>query len=121
MASLEEDIISALGASGGLLSLISNRAYPVKLPQNPVLPAVTYQIISAVPTYSHDGDSNLDFTRVQFTVWATTFSGLKSVEEQLRTTLRSLPGGRVSNKTDGYEPTTQTYQRTIDIIVPHAA
>lgn len=51
------------------------RVYPVHLPQNPVFPSVTYQVINDERTFSHGGRSKLQIARVQFSVWARDVSG----------------------------------------------
>ena len=40
---IEEALYTRLSGHAGLTALVSTRIYPVKLPQNPVYPAVTYE------------------------------------------------------------------------------
>ena len=51
------------------------RVYPIRLPQNPVFPAVTYHVISDEREFSHGGRSKLQIARVQFSVWSKDESG----------------------------------------------
>lgn len=46
------------------------RVYRIRLPQNAVTPAQTYQRISTVHGYEHRGDDQLPTVRVQVDCWA---------------------------------------------------
>lgn len=46
------------------------RVYPLSLPQNPTLPALTYQRVSTPRDLSHDGDQGYADARVQINCWA---------------------------------------------------
>ena len=64
------------------------RIYPLKLPQKPTYPAVTYQVISS-PRH-HDMD--FAYPRIQYTAFARTYSQAKELAEYLRLHLQRLKG-----------------------------
>ena len=74
-----------------LISEVGIDAYPLVLPASVTLPAMTYQRISTVFDYTHDGDALLDRVRFQFDIWAETFAEAR----QLAGTLRAAWSGYV--------------------------
>lgn len=116
-------------ASPGLVALVSNRAYPVTAPQNPVYPYYTFQRVSTPNRAgSHRGDSLLEQSRFQFTVNATTALNADAVAEQIKADFLGFAGMMadvyvsgitLANDLDGYDPVTQKYQRAIDLMMWH--
>lgn len=70
--SLITDIKVYVGSYAGVTTLISDRLYPIMLPQEPTLPAATYLIVDDPQTYSHSGTSWRQ-ARVQFDCYASTY------------------------------------------------
>jgi hypothetical protein len=71
------------------------RIYPMRLPQSPTYPAITYQNVSDTEEYSHGGRSGLQVARVQFSIWgkdASGSSGYDSVYAVLRQLKLALVG-----------------------------
>jgi hypothetical protein len=71
---------------------IGERVYPLALPQDVTLPAITYQVISDVPTLSHStaqdhptytGTLRSD-SRVQFDCYGTTYDEAEALCDELR-------------------------------------
>ena len=81
--SAETTTYTALSTHAGLVALVSTRIYPLMLPQDCPLPAVTYQLISDVPTVNLDGDADLSNARVQVDVWATSYGGAATAAAQV--------------------------------------
>lgn len=130
---LEEALYAFLKGQGAVSALLGQRIYPVMLPQNPVMPALTYQIISRVPDYVLAGPSGLVAKRVQVNCWASReFSAngyitALNVAAAVRVAMDGYsgiwPGGfeilrsKLDNQHDDFEPEGQ-YDRTIlDFIV----
>lgn len=88
MAQLEEAIVARVAAIPALAALVSTRVYPLVLPQNPTLPALTYRRISTTRPTAMGRDPGIAFPRIQFTVWATGTAGgyanAKAVKDALR-------------------------------------
>lgn len=60
--------------------LIDGRLYPLRIPQDAALPALAYQLISAVPHYAHgEGDVGLRRDRVQITAQASDYAGIRAL------------------------------------------
>ena len=66
----------------------SARIYPLKLPQNPAYPAVTYQVISS-PRHH---DIEVAYPRIQYTSFARTYGQAKELADLLRLNLQRLKG-----------------------------
>jgi hypothetical protein len=69
------------------------RIYPLQLPQNPALPAVTYFEVSAQRPYSsQQGPLKLCGSRFQIDAWALTFAEACLVAEKIRIRLDGYCG-----------------------------
>jgi hypothetical protein len=112
--------------------LVGSRIYPLKLPQKPTLPAMTYQRISGMHVHSHSGISGLARPRYQFTCWAERYDDAKATAETLRLALDGYKGtmGGVSgvnvsgalSEGDGdiYDPDTKLSGVWHDFFIWHA-
>ena len=123
---IEECLVSII--TGGIAAL-GTRVYPIRIPQNPTYPALAYQRISTPRIMSHSGASKLAKPRIQLTLWATSYSSLKTLSEALRALLVGYRGtvGGVSiqalffdSERDEYDTETQIFQRFIDLIIHHS-
>ena len=89
---IEAVLTSYLKSIGEITDLIGTgdgaRIYPLKLPQKPIYPAVTYQVISS-PRH-HDID--VSYPRIQYTTFAGTYSQAKELADLLRLHLQRLKG-----------------------------
>ena len=121
---IEECVSHYLEASTGIHDLIADRIYPVKLPQNPTLPAMTYRIISGMEHHDYD----VAYPRFQFNCWGESYSDAKSLSVATKQAFQRLssPIGGTSGKAViqgvllndidmGYEEDTQLYGIFVDI------
>lgn len=127
-----EKVINALlTADAGVTALVSNRVYPVSLPQNTVMPALIYEVVSAVEMLPIDalaGQQLVD-TRVQVTALGKNYSDVKALLEAARVALLfksgSIAGVRVLGITrdmvgpDGRDYDLGLYSQSIDFKVRH--
>lgn len=90
--SLSSDLKTFLEADSVLFAQVNTRIYPLRLPQVPVLPAITYQFISGFRTFTLDGPDGLSRPRVQFDVFASTYLSMETVFELLRKRLNGFRG-----------------------------
>lgn len=67
---VEEAITKLLKENPAVNNRINGRVYPMMLPQNSDLPAITYQLISQPRTGSNDGDSELARSRIEIRMFA---------------------------------------------------
>lgn len=70
--SFRSDLRTFLLADGAISGLIGTRLYPRTLPQKPVLPAATEQVISGDREYAMDGPTGRAKPRVQYDFYALT-------------------------------------------------
>jgi hypothetical protein len=66
----------------GIAAIISDRLYPVKLPQEATLPALTYQRVGGGVDITHDQDY-AHSPSIQFTCWAETYKAAEQLAEQV--------------------------------------
>jgi hypothetical protein len=80
------------GVSGFLSGLsVGERVYPLTLPQDVTLPALTYQVISDVPTVSHSTMQDHptytgvrhSFTRIQFGCYGRSYDDAEALCDEL--------------------------------------
>ena len=87
-------VYNILSNNAALTALISTRLNPIRIPQETTFPAVSYQLISEIPTPTKSGHSHTEFARVQINAYGTTLSSAQSVASAIRTAFEavSLPG-----------------------------
>jgi hypothetical protein len=94
-----------LGSSAKALAvqaIIGTRFYPVTLPEDPLYPCASYQLISDVPDYLLKGQQGIEVKRIQVDTWsggATNASYLDAKNAQ--GALRALLEGYVGLLSDG--------------------
>jgi hypothetical protein len=71
---------------------ISERLYPLTLPQDPTLPAMTYQKISGFRFHDMEGASGLASPRFQFDIWSKSYLTSKNISDLLRKRLDGFRG-----------------------------
>jgi hypothetical protein len=118
---LEEMIFARLTTYSAMNALIGNRCYPQILPQEPTLPAVTYDV-RAAPTA--EGSINLARVDVQINGWATTYAGAIQLGEAVKAALEgyqqkvdkpALIGMAVESELDLFEAETGLYGRVVEV------
>ena len=125
---IEEALFSHLSAFAGLTALVGTRIYPMLLPQQATLPAVTFMKVSN-PYIRTFGSTIGAQPRFQFSCWATTYLGAKAVADQIKAALDFYAGtmgggvvvraGLVENELDDYDPETKRYHVPVDVILWH--
>ncbi|RPI63876.1 MAG: DUF3168 domain-containing protein [Planctomycetaceae bacterium] len=129
MSTIDDAIYQILTTNSGVVALASNRVYPNVLPQGVTYPAISFQIISETPEYSHEGDSNLNLARVQFDCYATTQTGVRAVADALRSALTGLRttvdnvrigSSFLVNTLSNYEDALRVYRMTRDFMMTYS-
>lgn len=123
---MERHIESRLTSHAGLSALVSTRVYPKKLPQEVTYPCLVYEVSnrSEYPTMG----SNADQSRKRITVrgYDTSYSGVKSLEAQIKAALdrytgtsdgTTIDGSYLENMIDTYEDEFQVYGVEFDFLV----
>ncbi len=118
--SLPELLYTALSGHAGLAALVSDRIYPIKLPQDETLPAVVYQQISVQNMITLDTDTNgVQQIRVQLSAWSSSYDEARAVGEQVRLAMESATTFRAVRilETDDHDPDTGEYRSLADYSV----
>ena len=82
--SIESVIYDRLSGHAGLSALVSTRVYPNVAPQNVTVPFVTYRRVSALRESGYGEDIGIVTSRFQIDMYATTYSGVRAIAEQVR-------------------------------------
>lgn len=129
MAEIETALVTRLKARASLVSLVGARIYPLRLPQDPILPAVTYQRIGGPREEALGSDPGFARQRIQVDTWALTYASAKAVAKQVRLALERWSDDAASPRvidsfierdTDLDEPDVENYRVSQDYLVIHA-
>jgi hypothetical protein len=98
-----------------LKGLVSNRVYPLVMPQNPTLPALVYTRIVTNAQNNLDRPPTLDQCLIQIDSYAKTYLEAKQVAEQARDVLEvSALKSTLQNIQDFWEDEAKIYRVTMD-------
>lgn len=86
---------AALSTHSGLTALVGTRIYPLTMPQDCPLPAVTYQLIDDIPQLVKGAKSQ---TRMQVDAWSDSFGGAVTVAAQVLLAMDTIPQCTVIGK-----------------------
>lgn len=122
-----EAIRAAVIADDTLDGLIGGRIFPILLPPDPTLPAVTYSLVSQPMTVTQEGNQNRS-PRWRFRIWSDRYGDLIPIAiglagifgDQTRT---PFPSSRIeypTNRSEDHEPDTHRYWRALDVVVGSA-
>jgi len=128
MADLETVLQTRLTTFAGLTPLVGTRVYPLKLPQTPTMPSVTYQRIDGPRESGIAGEHGMAHPRIQVDSWASTYGGAKAVAEQVRaalqrwsdaTTTPAILDSFIAGDVDIYESDVELNRVSMDFIIWH--
>jgi hypothetical protein len=128
IAQIDEAIYSALTGNATLTGLVSTRIYPLVLPQECDLPAVTFFRVSNLHNHGMGGDVTLMETRLQISSLADSVSMMRTVSDAVRGVLSRWRGtyesvvvqdSLLDSEMDDFEPETEVYQCIQDYIIYH--
>jgi len=85
---IEAALRTKLLSYAGLTSLISQRLYILKLPQNPTLPAVTYFLVSQ----NRHNDIDVAMADIQIDTWTTDYTGAQNIMQNIRFAIQREKG-----------------------------
>lgn len=119
---LEADVRTFLLAQPTVTALIGTRFYPLRLPQGPTFPAVTYQTIFGTSLVTHQGAADYGRRRLQLDCWAQSYAVAVAIKEAIREALLDDPGlegTRIINDMDVPEPEPVIWRRMLEISIWH--
>lgn len=106
---VENDIFDALK------SIVSNRCYPMQMPQGSALPAIVYSRVASNPQNRLQGGASIDQVRIQVDIYATTYKQTKDLATQVRTAMESADfKATLQSDEDFYEPDVKYYRVSMD-------
>ena len=130
LITIEEGVFYLLSNNVAVGAIVSNRIYPIKLPQKPSLPALTYQLITPMSIMAHDGKGGTAHSRYQITGFATDPDEVRDLIEKVRICMdgySGMIGGADTIKVqamlpDGggpedHDPVTQRFMRSRDYMI----
>jgi hypothetical protein len=108
-----------------LKTLVSNRCYPIKLPEEVTFPALTYFQVSGSDGSTHGGFDHTVQARWQVSCWGKTYADTRVLAEAVKLALRAFAGdgieevkkSTIENETDMYEADTEIYHIPIDFML----
>ena len=105
---IETELYTALTADTTIAAVASNRVYPLVMPQDPTLPAITYERISGAKVNGLDGYLGMDNPHIMLNVWATRYDTAKELAEDVHDCMNKVTAFRalLINDMDGYDPDT---------------
>ncbi len=92
MANVGQNVRTYLQTKSAVTDLISTRMYPLRLPQNATMPAITYQIVSRTHEEHMTGAAGLALARLQLDCYATTHAGSHALAEAVRASMHGYRG-----------------------------
>jgi hypothetical protein len=117
MATIEDAIYSLLSGSATVAALVGTRIYRVKMPDNPQMPAITYQTVYSEPIESFSGFSGLWQPIMRVDCWGKTAGSTQDLAEKVRLALHGYQGSyqdrRIHNILEW--STTELYDEDADI------
>lgn len=117
--SVESDLYTLLKDDAAVAALVSNRIFPLLMPQNPAFPAITYHRVSGPRVHSHGGPSGLASPRFQVSCWAKSYAAVRDLAEKVRLALDGRMGALLQNELHTYEPDTETFHAPLDFVIWH--
>lgn len=89
---IEQALMTYLLAQTGITTLVGQRIYFVRAPQETETPYIAISKIDAPREHSHDGSSQLAHPRFQFSIFADTYGEIKPIAAALQTALQGYTG-----------------------------
>ena len=125
---IETDFRTHLIADSPVTALVVARIYPVKLPQKPTYPAISYEVISDIPYRRLAGDDSRERIRIRVDCWAATYVGAVDLARKVRTAVADFSGlmgttpvssAKFESWTDIFEDVPEVYRRVVDFMITH--
>ena len=103
---VETKIYALLIANATINRKVNTRVFPIVIPQDSELPAITYQRISAQKITSLSGYSNLENSHILINSWATKYETVKALAEDIHSVMDNSTGFKtvLSNELDAFDP-----------------
>ena len=127
MSTLQGTLRARVLADTGVAALLGTRLYAMRLPENVVLPAATFQRISSRYIGAHNGPSGVAAMRYQFTAFAMSYNEAVELADAMRVALdgwhspaaglNNIQAAYAEGELDLYEPETARYFVPLDVMI----
>lgn len=132
---IESDVRTRLVANGTIATLASTRVYPVILPQDPTLPALTISKVSDQGLHNLVGKAGRSMPRMSIHSWGHSYADAKAMSVAVRNAMDGFIGRlgdgnspesfrsaviKFDNEIDDYEEDTGFYRVIQDYMLNHA-
>lgn len=120
----EQSLFELLSHDAAVSALVGDRIYPVRLPDEVVLPAMVYAKASCIRYASHGGPSRLSSARFQMDCYSADYLEAKRLALATVAALHGKKGGNIQaafndNETDSFSPDNGIYRVTADVLIWH--
>lgn len=88
---LEQALTTHLETDGAVAGFLATKIYPIMVPQSAVAPYGSFQLISVVVLYAHDGPGP-ELLRVQIDIYALTHAQARAIADAVRTRMEGFRG-----------------------------
>jgi hypothetical protein len=85
-------IYGILSATAAVTALVSTRIYPNNVPQNVIMPYISYTIVSTEPTVTKDVISPLDTIRISLDIYSVNYDTSQQIGAAVRKALDGYKG-----------------------------
>jgi hypothetical protein len=102
------DLRAHVIADAAVMAMVGDRMFPVKLPQNVLYPALSYNQVSGVRTYDLCGPTGRVRPRITINSWAETYADARDLAHAVRKAIEGFTG------TMGGSPGTPIANVTLD-------
>ena len=111
---LETLIRSALIANADIKRMVTRRVYPIALPQNCDMPAVSYSRVTGARVNDLSGYGGLQNAHIQVDTWATSYEEAVELGASIQTCMNGASGYKslLINDVDGYDADANLYRWT---------
>jgi len=121
---IERTLYDLLRQDAGVSATVADRIYPVRLPDEVILPALVYLKASCIRYASHGGPSKLASSRFQLDCYAEDYLEAKRLALAAVAALHGRKGGDIQaafneNETDGFSPDDGIFRVTADVLIWH--
>jgi hypothetical protein len=114
---LEANLYENLKNDSGVAALVADRIYVAIAPQEAIMPAIIFHIISTVPENGLSGFLGLDKVRVQVDAWAKTYKEARNIQIAARLAIAASTVFKaicIESREQQYEPQTKHYAISSD-------
>lgn len=91
-ADMEDAVVAILRSDADVSAMVDARIYPMDFPQNPVYPAIIFQVISRFHHAHMQGASGLARSRIQVDVYSQDYDTTKALAWKVKNAMHAFKG-----------------------------